>query len=156
MNTLRKQIRDIRTRTGIAWDVIEQDYVLSYVLFGISNMEKLRSTLVFKGGTSLKKCYFQNYRFSQDLDFSVQGEYPSGDELHELLTKACIIVEAHTDELDLQCKRYPEKEPHPEEQEAFVIYARLPWQRDPMTSVKVEVNNSGKYPAPSTREPHFA
>jgi len=139
MNPLRKKIRDIRIRTGIGWDVIEQDYVLSCVLFGIANVEKLKSTLVFKGGTSLKKCYFQNYRFSQDLDFSVQGEHPSGDELHELLTKACAIAAEYIDESNLQCKRYPEKKPHPEEQEAFVIHARLPWQRDPMTTIKVEV-----------------
>src|SRR5262249_59821995 len=26
---------------------------------------------VFKGGTCLKKCYFETYRFSEDLDFTV-------------------------------------------------------------------------------------
>ena len=26
---------------------------------------------VFKGGTSLKKCYLETYRFSEDLDFTV-------------------------------------------------------------------------------------
>ena len=72
--SLRKKIRDLRATTGIGWDVIEQDYVLSWVLYGISRVEKLKSTLVFKGGTALKKCYFGNYRFSQDLDFSVTGE----------------------------------------------------------------------------------
>ena len=50
--SLRKQIRDLRTSTGIGWDIIEQDYVLSWVLFGISRLEKLKSTLVFKGGTA--------------------------------------------------------------------------------------------------------
>ena len=31
---------------------------------------KLKETMIFKGGTALKKCYFGDYRFSQDLDFS--------------------------------------------------------------------------------------
>jgi len=153
MNPLRKQIRDIQARSGIGWDIIEQDYVLSCVLFGIANVEKLKSTLVFKGGTALKKCYFQNYRFSQDLDFSVQGEHPSGEELHALLTKACEIAATQTNELDLQCKRYPEKEPHPEAQEAFIIHARLPWQRDPMTTVKVEVTTQESVLLPPRQSP---
>jgi predicted nucleotidyltransferase component of viral defense system len=31
----------------------------------------LCKSFVFKGGTCLKKCYFKNYRFSEDLDFTV-------------------------------------------------------------------------------------
>jgi len=30
--------------------------------------------LLFKGGTALKKCYFADYRFSEDLDFTLSGE----------------------------------------------------------------------------------
>ena len=29
---------------------------------------------VFKGGTCLKKCYFETYRFSEDLDFTLRDE----------------------------------------------------------------------------------
>ena len=29
-------------------------------------------TQVFKGGTCIKKCYFETYRFSEDLDFTLQ------------------------------------------------------------------------------------
>lgn len=74
---LRKIIRDIRSETGIGWEIIEQDYVLSWILFGISNIDKLKNSLIFKGGTALKKCYFGDYRFSQDLDFSVKGDCPT-------------------------------------------------------------------------------
>ena len=136
---LRRQIRDIRKSTGLGWGIIEQDYILSWVLFGISKMDKLKSTLVFKGGTALKKCYFGNYRFSQDLDFSVHGEYPRGKELFDLIVESCHLAAKNLDNIEFQCKKYPEQEPHPEEQEAFVIHAKLPWQRDFMTSVKVEV-----------------
>lgn len=36
----------------------------------------LRSRLLFKGGTALKKCYFPEYRFSEDLDFTLVEEVP--------------------------------------------------------------------------------
>ena len=34
----------------------------------------MRERLVFKGGTALKRCYFGDYRFSEDLDFSLASE----------------------------------------------------------------------------------
>ncbi|KAF0144254.1 MAG: hypothetical protein FD156_1939 [Nitrospirae bacterium] len=52
-------------------NVIEKDYVLGWVLAGISNHPELSKSWVFKGGTCLKKCYFETYRFSEDLDFTV-------------------------------------------------------------------------------------
>lgn len=36
--------------------------------------EELAETWIFKGGTCLKKCYFETYRFSEDLDFTVRNE----------------------------------------------------------------------------------
>ena len=137
--SLRRQISSLKESTGMGWSIIEQDYALSWLLFGISKVKKLKSSLVFKGGTALKKCYFGNYRFSQDLDFSVQGSYPQGDELLALLGEACRIASETVDSIEFICKRYPEKEVHPEGQEAFSVYAQFPWQRDFMTPVKVEV-----------------
>jgi predicted nucleotidyltransferase component of viral defense system len=40
-------------------------------LAGISDHGGLGSAWVFKGGTCLKKCYFETYRFSEDLDFTI-------------------------------------------------------------------------------------
>ena len=37
-------------------------------------MTNLRESWVFKGGTCLKKCYFETYRFSEDLDFTLRNE----------------------------------------------------------------------------------
>src|SRR4030067_3039242 len=50
--------------------VLERDYCLSWFLVGLSR-SPLRSRLFFKGGTALKKCYFPDYRFSEDLDFTL-------------------------------------------------------------------------------------
>ncbi|MBI2461732.1 MAG: nucleotidyl transferase AbiEii/AbiGii toxin family protein [Candidatus Rokubacteria bacterium] len=50
--------------------VLERDYCLSWFLVGLSR-SPLRERLIFKGGTALKKCYFPDYRFSEDLDFTL-------------------------------------------------------------------------------------
>lgn len=50
--------------------VLERDYCLAWFLVGLSR-SPLRDNLAFKGGTALKRCYFGNYRFSEDLDFSL-------------------------------------------------------------------------------------
>jgi predicted nucleotidyltransferase component of viral defense system len=44
-------------------DIVEKDSVLGWLLAGIGSHLRLRDTWVFKGGTCLKKCYFETYRF---------------------------------------------------------------------------------------------
>ncbi len=56
---------------GVRDQQIEKDYILSWILFGVSQHEQLSKAIVFKGGTVLKKIYFEDYRFSEDLDFTL-------------------------------------------------------------------------------------
>ncbi|MDZ7878628.1 MAG: nucleotidyl transferase AbiEii/AbiGii toxin family protein [Saprospiraceae bacterium] len=66
--------RDIQTIAGkakIRDTQIEKDYVLSWLLWGIAQSDVLYQNLIFKGGTVLKKAYFTDYRFSEDLDFTL-------------------------------------------------------------------------------------
>jgi uncharacterized protein len=53
---------------------IEKDYILTWILWGIATQPTLANALAFKGGTVLKKAYFEDYRFSEDLDFTVVAE----------------------------------------------------------------------------------
>lgn len=53
--------------------VLERDYCLSWFLVGLSQ-SPLKDILIFKGGTCIKKCYFPDYRFSEDLDFTLAEE----------------------------------------------------------------------------------
>ena len=62
-------ILQVHQSTGIPWHVIERDYLLSWILAGISQVPALFDTLVFKGGKALRKCYFDDYRFSEELGF---------------------------------------------------------------------------------------
>jgi predicted nucleotidyltransferase component of viral defense system len=55
--------------------VLERDYCLAWFLIGLSRTP-LRKRLAFKGGTALKRCYFGDYRFSEDLDFTLTAEAP--------------------------------------------------------------------------------
>ncbi|MFH1288351.1 MAG: nucleotidyl transferase AbiEii/AbiGii toxin family protein [bacterium] len=58
--------------------VLERDYCLSWFLIGLS-LSPLKDILLFKGGTCLKKCYIPDYRFSEDLDFTLTEEIPFED-----------------------------------------------------------------------------
>ena len=50
--------------------IIERDYVLAWFLTGLAQ-HPLREVLAFKGGTALRRCWFEGYRFSEDLDFTL-------------------------------------------------------------------------------------
>lgn len=72
MLTVRQILEQERFKNAsVDWSLIEQDYALSWMLVGISKTKILSDSLIFKGGTCLKKCYFGDYRFSQDLDFVI-------------------------------------------------------------------------------------
>ena len=63
--------------------VLERDYCLAWFLVGFSR-SPLCKRLVFKGGTAVKRCYFGDYRFSEDLDFTLAEEAPLETILAEL------------------------------------------------------------------------
>ena len=56
---------------GLRESVVEKDYALGWLLWGIGSDPELAVRWAFKGGTCLKKCYLETYRFSEDLDFTV-------------------------------------------------------------------------------------
>jgi len=65
---------------GLREDVVEKDYVLGWVLWGIGSDPALVDSWAFKGGTCLKKCYLETFRFSEDLDFTVLPGGPYREE----------------------------------------------------------------------------
>jgi predicted nucleotidyltransferase component of viral defense system len=72
------EIQHKANAVGVRDQQIEKDYILSWILYGISKHENLSKTIVFKGGTVLKKVYFEDYRFSEDLDFTLlNAEIPN-------------------------------------------------------------------------------
>jgi predicted nucleotidyltransferase component of viral defense system len=92
---------ELRRLAG-AWNadlnVVEHDYVLSWVLAGLFRRPVLEERLVLKGGTALRKCYFPDYRFSADLDFTL-GQSLSSQEFRAETEAACQTI---TEEIGLQ------------------------------------------------------
>jgi len=70
----RREVLESASTLGLLPAVVEKDYVLGWVLAGINAHPALAESWVFKGGTCLKKCYFETYRFSEDLDFTLRDE----------------------------------------------------------------------------------
>lgn len=159
MKPLRTRLQEARKRLGVPWEVLERDYLLSWVLAGLGEVEPLRATLVFRGGTALKKCYFGDYRFSEDLDFSGLEGVPTGDAMERAVREACDVASKLLDEyapVEITWERYTEREPHPGGQEAFTIRGRMPWQKLPQTRVMIEtaVDENVLKPAPKRRIIH--
>ncbi len=65
------ELLDLAKDFGLAANVVEKDYALGWMLAGFGQHPEVRDTWLFKGGTCLKKCFFETYRFSEDLDFTL-------------------------------------------------------------------------------------
>lgn len=71
---LQKEIANISEQLGVSKSVIDKDWMLGHFIAAIFNEPELKETLIFKGGTCLKKCWFEEYRFSEDLDFTSKSQ----------------------------------------------------------------------------------
>lgn len=87
-----KELKQKALNEGVREIQIEKDYILSWVLQGISKHGQISSCLVFKGGTALKKVYFEDYRFSEDLDFTLIALEISNERLLFWFGEACKYV----------------------------------------------------------------
>jgi len=58
------ELKEITRSHGVPSSTIERDYAQHWLLAYLPQM-------ALKGGTGLKKCYYKDYRFSDDLDFTL-------------------------------------------------------------------------------------
>lgn len=61
-----REIREKARENGVPETTIERDYAQNCLLNYFSNIP-----MVLKGGTGVRKTYIENYRFSDDLDFTL-------------------------------------------------------------------------------------
>ena len=71
---LQSEILRIAEKEGVPPDTIDKNWVLGHFLAILFEEKWARENLIFKGGTCLKKCYFEKYRFSEDLDFTLKNK----------------------------------------------------------------------------------
>jgi len=66
-----KEIQQIAKDFNMDEAVIDKDWILGHFLNAMFSFSDITENFVFKGGTCLKKSYFHDYRFSEDLDFTL-------------------------------------------------------------------------------------
>lgn len=79
-----REIKEIARANGVPVTTIERDYVQNWLLIHLSKMN-----FVLKGGTGIKKIYFKDYRFSDDLDFSLVKDIDL-EELHKTIKSTVV------------------------------------------------------------------
>ena len=94
----RQQLTVINRRTlKYPLHIAEKDYFLTLVL-QIITQSALKDTLIFKGGTALHHIYLEQYRFSEDLDFST-NQKPVGLEAVRNIFAGTEYLSIHKDYL---------------------------------------------------------
>jgi predicted nucleotidyltransferase component of viral defense system len=76
-----REIVEVANRKNIKKEVIDKDWILGHFLNAMFAFPDILENFVFKGGTCLKKNYFEDYRFSEDLDFTLLDKAFVIDEL---------------------------------------------------------------------------
>jgi len=89
------EIQRTSAALGVSLDVVEHDYALGCFLHFLGEVAEIKHSWVFKGGTCLAKCHFSQYRFSEDLDFTLM-ETILPDALGRLLNQAKAKTQAET------------------------------------------------------------
>ena len=79
------ELKRIAAKQKVALGVVEKDYALTWVLYGLSKTE-FKKNFIFKGGTALRKIYFPDWRYSEDLDFTLSKKF-SDEKLREVIDK---------------------------------------------------------------------
>jgi len=82
----KQDILDRAAEWQLRVGIVEKDYVLGWLLAALGAHAIAGTRWIFKGGTCIKKCYLETYRFSEDLDFSLLQDAPyTEEELHGIL-----------------------------------------------------------------------
>lgn len=81
----RAQITRRAAQDGVPAKTVERDYVLAHVVAAVGRSAS-DAGLVFKGGTALRLCHFEDCRYSADLDFSMTSG--STADAHTLIAEA--------------------------------------------------------------------
>jgi len=91
------EIQQKANLVGVRDQQIEKDYILSWILYGIYKHKYLSKSIVFKGGTVLKKVYFEDYRFSEDLNFTLLNGEISNEQIFEWFKEVFEIIKKDAD-----------------------------------------------------------
>lgn len=86
------EIQQKARAVGVRDQQIEKDYILSWILKAIAQHKQLSKVIAFKGGTVLKKIYFKDYRFSEDLDFTLINDEISNAQIFDWFRATFVYI----------------------------------------------------------------
>ena len=141
MPNVTQMIKSVTQNKKVQQYIVEKDYALSYLLAAINYVDGLGENLVLKGGTALKKLYFADYRFSEDLDYStrVMGAIEQIDSLMETVVHSMDEMLSERGPFRVELELLQLKQPHPGDQKAYLVRVQFPEQRQPLCRLKVEI-----------------
>src|SRR4030042_5682295 len=90
------ELHRIAEKEDLRFDQAEKDYVILWVLSGLARSGLTRHGWIFKGGTCLSHCYYEGYRFSEDIDFSCKPGGDNMDKSLKLLQKSAEKVQSES------------------------------------------------------------
>lgn len=82
-------ILKVSHETHIEASIIEKDY---YVTLFLKKIVELQPNIIFKGGTSLSKCYKIINRFSEDIDLNIDTETKPSEGQRKKLKEAIVSI----------------------------------------------------------------
>jgi predicted nucleotidyltransferase component of viral defense system len=77
-----EEIKTAARTAGVPTSTIERDYAQDWLLANLGDQN-----LALKGGTGIRKAYIPDYRFSDDLDFTIMGSVDI-ETIHDILDAA--------------------------------------------------------------------
>jgi len=83
------ELHRVADRAGLRFDQAEKDYIILWLLSGLAHSGLTEHGWIFKGGTCLRHCYYEGYRFSEDIDFSCR---PDSSDLESSLRLLDVVV----------------------------------------------------------------
>ena len=149
------EIRRNAARAKVDPMVIDLDYSLGWFLLGLSRNDALRNCLRFKGGTCLRKCYFPEYRFSEDLDFTMETFLPATEIETYFQQIAQWVTERDGPNFQIQPIRFEiiDDEYGSESYQARIYYrGPLQWGGSPRT-IRIDVTRHERLSLPAVRRP---
>jgi predicted nucleotidyltransferase component of viral defense system len=135
------EVQKIANELGIRDTQIEKDYVIGWILKGISNIDFLKSRLLFKGGTALRKIHFHEYRLSEDLDFTYKGEDYKAEDIRKYFEQ---LIEWVKKEVRINLNINDEKEHQTGNYNFYMGYTGPLGGAGANKSIKVDIANDEK------------
>lgn len=88
------EINKIAQKYSISVDTIEKDYIISWILYCLMR-SNLAEDFIFYGGTAIKRMYFEDHRFSEDIDLISSKTFSKAYIINELSALEYAEVEAN-------------------------------------------------------------